>query len=47
MPLVLDDDLKTEWFNDSLSEKNIKELMLNGFTSKEFIAHPVSRDLYN
>lgn len=46
MPLVLEEGLFDEWFNDSLSEENVKELMLNGFTSKKFNAHPVSRDLY-
>lgn len=46
MPLVLDEGLKDEWLNDCLNEKNIEELMKHSFTSKEFSAHPVSRDLY-
>ncbi|WP_034917620.1 SOS response-associated peptidase [Gillisia sp. CAL575] len=46
MPLVLAKELYSEWFNDGLSKENIIELMKNGFTSKEFSAHPVSRDLY-
>ncbi|WP_432412419.1 SOS response-associated peptidase [Rasiella sp. SM2506] len=46
MPLVLDEGLKDEWLNDRLNDNNITELMQNGFTSKEFTAHPVSRDLY-
>ncbi|MGJ8665079.1 MAG: SOS response-associated peptidase [Patiriisocius sp.] len=46
MPLVLDSGLYSEWFNGGLSEENIKELMKHGFTSKDFSAHPVSRDLY-
>lgn len=46
MPLVLDEGLYKEWFNNDLNEKNVIELMQNGFTSKEFNAHPVSRDLY-
>ncbi len=46
MPLVLDKELYHEWFNEGLDKENITELMKNGFTSKEFSAHPVSRDLY-
>jgi putative SOS response-associated peptidase YedK len=46
MPLVLDEGLKVEWLNVSLNDENITEIMKNGFTSKEFKAHAVSRDLY-
>jgi len=46
MPLALDEGLVNEWFNNSLKDSDIKELMKNGFTHKEFNAHPVSRDLY-
>src|SRR5690606_11727426 len=46
MPLVLDEGLKDEWLNDGLKQNQVEELMQNGFTSKEFKAHPVSRDLY-
>ncbi|OAB79758.1 SOS response-associated peptidase [Cochleicola gelatinilyticus] len=46
MPIVLDEELKKEWLSDALHEKNILEIMENGFTSKEFRAHSVSRDLY-
>jgi putative SOS response-associated peptidase YedK len=46
MPLVLDKELYSEWFNDALKKEDITELMKNGFTSKKFSAHPVSRDLY-
>lgn len=46
MPLVLDEGLYPEWFNDGLNEENLTELMKHGFTSKDFKAHAVSRDLY-
>ncbi|MGB3343212.1 MAG: SOS response-associated peptidase family protein [Aequorivita sp.] len=45
-PFVLDDGLYKEWFNPDLDEKNVTELIKHGFTSKEFKAYPVSRDLY-
>ena len=45
-PLVLDEGLYQEWFDPNLKEENILELMKNGFTHKEFKAHPVSNDLY-
>ena len=45
-PFVLDEGLYDEWFNPNLNEENTLELMANGFTSKEFKAHPVSTDLY-
>lgn len=45
-PLVLDEELYGEWFNPDLNEENVLELIKNGFTSKEFKAHPVSTDLY-
>lgn len=45
-PLVLDEELYGEWFNPDLNEGNVLELIKNGFTSKEFKAHPVSTDLY-
>lgn len=45
-PFVIDEGLYNEWFNPDLSEKNVLELIKNGFTSKEFKAHPVSADLY-
>jgi|TARA_R110000823_G_scaffold185666_1_gene318093 putative SOS response-associated peptidase YedK len=46
MPLVLDEGLKDEWLNDGLKQNQVEEIMQNGFTSKEFNAYPVSRDLY-
>lgn len=46
MPLVLDEELHAEWCNGDLNENNVLELMKHGFTSKDFKAHPVSRDLY-
>lgn len=45
-PLVLDRELYAEWFNPDLKENDVLELMKNGFTSKQFDAHPVSPNLY-
>lgn len=45
-PFVIDEGLYDEWFNFSLKEENVLELIKNGFTSKQFNAHPVSQDLY-
>lgn len=46
MPLVLDTEFEEEWLRGDLSENNIAELMRAGFTTDEFEAYPVSRDLY-
>lgn len=46
MPLVLDDNYYKDWLSKDLSVTMIKELIVTGFTTKEFKAHPVSRDLY-
>lgn len=46
MPLVLAEDLYEDWLKDGTSPKSLKELMAHGFTSNEFKAHPVSKDLY-
>ncbi|WP_164905173.1 SOS response-associated peptidase [Aequorivita ciconiae] len=45
-PVVLDERLYDEWLNPHLKKKDVLELIKNGFTSKEFRAHPVSPDLY-
>jgi len=45
MPLVLNSEFEEEWLRSDLSEENIKELMRVGFTTDEFEAYPVSRDL--
>jgi putative SOS response-associated peptidase YedK len=45
MPLVLDENLYLDWLDD-ISEQSVNEIMATGFTNKEFLAHPVSRDLY-
>ena len=46
MPLVLADDLFEDWMDEGLNSQTILELMDFGFTSNQFKAHPVSRDLY-
>lgn len=46
MPLVLNEEFVNEWLTDGLTDTQIQEIMLLGFTQKEFKAHPVSRDLY-
>ncbi len=45
-PFVIDEGLHNEWFNPDLKEENVLKLIKNGFTSKQFKAHPVSPDLY-
>lgn len=45
MPLVLNDEFEEEWLRKDLTEANIMELMRVGFTSDEFEAYPVTRDL--
>lgn len=46
MPLVLADDLYEDWLDEGMTQPQLNELMAFGFTSNEFKAHPVSRDLY-
>jgi len=46
MPLVLADNLYEDWLDDGLNAQSLNELMAFGFTTNEFKAHPVSRDLY-
>jgi putative SOS response-associated peptidase YedK len=46
MPLVLDESLYSSWLDSSLNETDLKELMREGFTKKNFAAHEVSKDLY-
>ena len=46
MPLVLDKEYEEEWLKEDLQEPHVKDLMKTGFTTKEFEAYPVTRDLY-
>lgn len=46
MPLVLDDQIKFDWLDARLKTHQINDLMITGFTSKEFKAHSVSKALY-
>lgn len=46
MPLVLDEDLEGEWLNPNLKEKNIEDILDNGFTKEKFYAYSVRRDFY-
>lgn len=46
MPLVLDDSVLEDWFDDGMNQSQINELMAFGFSTKKFKAHQVSRDLY-
>lgn len=46
MPLVLDKKDELEWLNPNLSETQIRELLFT-FTSEEFEAYPVSKDVIN
>ena len=46
MPLILDPLYFSDWLDAGISNQAINEIMSIGVTSKEFKAHPVSRDLY-
>ena len=46
MPLVLDKDLFEDWLDEDINQQSLNEIIATGFTRKEFVAHPVSRDLY-
>ena len=46
MPLVLDEHWEFDYLDPSLHEKGLKELINVSFTTKEFEAYPVSRNLY-
>jgi putative SOS response-associated peptidase YedK len=46
MPLVLADDFFEDWLDYGMNSMQIHELMDFGFTSNEFKAHPVTRELY-
>ncbi|WP_242117459.1 SOS response-associated peptidase [Aestuariivivens sediminicola] len=46
MPLVLAEDLYEDWLDEGQSQPQLNELMATGFTTQEFQAHPVTRDLY-
>ena len=41
MPLALDRKYELEWIDDGLSENMVEEIMQEGFTTKNFTAHPV------
>ena len=41
MPLVLDDNLVKEWIEPNQSKSVVDDLVHEGFTSKQFRAHPV------
>ncbi|MGS0527013.1 SOS response-associated peptidase [Zobellia nedashkovskayae] len=45
MPLVLDTDFEEEWLRDDLNENHVKELIKSGFTTEDFEAYPVTRNL--
>lgn len=46
MPLVLDRKYESDWLEEVQSEKIIKDLLNEGFTTKNFEAYPVTNDLY-
>ena len=46
MPLVLDQVFYEDWLDNGINAQTINEIITQGFTSKAFKAHPVSRDLY-
>ncbi len=47
MPLVLDQSVEDTWIEEGQSPNIIKEIMNEGFTSKQFEAYPVSNIIYS
>ncbi len=47
MPLVLDRNVEDAWIEQGQSTNIIKDIMKEGFTSKEFRAYPVSNLIYS
>lgn len=47
MPLVLDQSVEDAWIEQGQSPNIIKEIMKDGFTSKQFDAFPVSNIIYS
>lgn len=46
MPLILDEQFELEWLRNDLNKEHIIELMNVGFTSNEFQAYTISKDIY-
>jgi len=46
MPLILDENYFEDWLDKGINTQSINELMVTGFTNKNFKAHPINRDLY-
>lgn len=46
MPLVLDENQENDWLNPNLNKDDINDLLFS-FTSKEFEAYPVTKDVMN
>ncbi|WP_452226126.1 SOS response-associated peptidase [Lacinutrix cladophorae] len=46
MPLILDESNEFDWLDESLTENQISELLFT-FTSNEFEAYPVTKDVMN
>ena len=46
MPLVLDETFYEDWLDNGTNPQTINEIMATGFTRKQFMAHPVSSNLY-
>lgn len=47
MPLILDNFYENKWLSNSLLDSEIKDLMKDCFTKKEFEAYTVSKDVTN
>jgi putative SOS response-associated peptidase YedK len=47
MPLILDSTYESKWLNKSLTDSEIKDLMIEGFTKQVFEAYTVSKDVTN
>lgn len=47
MPLVLDRKYEEAWIENGQSDRNIRDIMKDGFTTKKFKGYPISNSLYD
>ncbi|MDT0685587.1 SOS response-associated peptidase [Autumnicola psychrophila] len=47
MPFVLDDEYLKQWISNDLSDKDVKEIIKEGYTNDKFSAYPVTKDFYS
>ena len=47
MPLILDPSFESKWLDENIFEDEIQELISRSFTTAEFDAYTVSKDVTN